>query len=97
MSTPEIVNIFKKVEIQREQDKEKFKAKMKNTLEGQLTRVFKKYFELLQNPKISVSQIDEAKRDMTTTLDIIRMDSDHEVIMALTNNILKEKYVRKLK
>ena len=97
MSTPEIVNIFKKVEIQRDQAQQRLKDKMNNTLEKQLTRVFKIYFELLQNPKIPVAAIDEAKRDMTKTLDIIRMDSDHDVIMALTNNILKEKYVRKLK
>ncbi len=73
------------------------KVKMANTLESQLTRVFKSYFELLQNPKISVAVIDEAKRDMGKTLDIIRMDSDHDVIMALTNNLLKKQFMDKLK
>ncbi len=97
MSTPEIIDIYKKVEIKRDQAVQKMKDKMNNTLEGQLTRVFKSYFELLQNPKIPVALVDEAKRDMSKMLDVVRMDSDHDVIMALTDNILKKQYVEKLK
>ncbi len=41
--------------------------------------------------------IDEAKRDMGKTLNIIVMDSDHDVIMALTNNLLKKQFTEKLK
>ncbi len=97
MSTQEIIDIYKRVEIKRDQAKKNYKTKIANTLESQLTRVFKSYFELLQNPKMSVATIDEAKRDMTKTLDIIRMDSDHDVIMALTDNLLKKQYVDKMK
>lgn len=97
MSTQEIIDIYKRVEIQRDQFKERLKDAKANTLEKQLTNVFTKYFDMLQNPKIPVAMIDEAKRDMTKTLSIIVMDSDHDVIMALTNNLIEKKYREKIK
>lgn len=97
MSTQEIRDIYKKSQITKQQAQEKLRKEMSNTLEGQLSRVFKKYFELLQDPKISVAVQDEAKREMDNTLDIIRMDTDHDVIMALTNNLVKKQYMEKIK
>ncbi len=97
MSTPEIRDIYKKVVAQRQATSERVKAEVGKTIEGQLTAVFKKYWDLLQNPKIPVSEIDEAKRNMTRMLDTMLMDSDHDVIMALTNNLISEKYKEKLK
>ena len=96
MSTQEIRDIFKKVEIQRAQVSERVKKETTKTLESQLASVFKKYFELIQNPKISLAMQEQAKRDMDKTLDIIRMDSDHDVILALTNNLITKKYKEKI-
>ncbi len=97
MSTQEVRDIYKKVQIAKDQVSKKTKEAISNTLESQLTGVFDKYWKLLQNPKISASSMDEAKRDMSRMLDIIQMDSDHDVIMALTNNEIARKYKEKFK
>lgn len=97
MSTQEIVDIYTRVEIQRGQTAKKVRAEIQNTLGGKLTSVFTKYFELLKDPKTPIAVQDEAKREMTKTLNIIVMDSDHDVIMALTNNMLIEKAKEKRK
>ena len=97
MSTQEIRDIYKKVEIQQRQVQERLVKEKNQTLENRLARVFAKYFELIQNPKVSLAMQEEAKRDMDKTLDIIRMDSDHDVIMALTNNLITKKYKEKLR
>ena len=96
MSTQEIRDIYSKVEIRRNQISKEVQELLAKGMESQLTSVFKKYYELLQNPKISVAVIDEAKRDMTKMLDIVVMDSDHDVIMALTNSVIEKKYKERI-
>jgi len=97
LSTQEVRDIYKKVQIAKEQVSKKTREAINSTLESRLTRVFDEYWKLLQNPKISASDMDEAKRDMSKMLDIIQMDSDHDVIMALTNNEITRKYKENLR
>ncbi len=92
MSTKEIVNIYKTIKIRREQTNKKLRDEIKGNTEAFLNITFQKYFKLINTPSISQSVKDTLQRDMTKTLSIIVMDSDHEVIMALTNNLLREKF-----
>ena len=96
MSQAEIKDIYAKVLITRNQTSERTKQLKAETMDNQLVRTFGKYFQLLQNPKISVAVQDKAKRDITTFLDTILMNSDHDVIMALTNMEIAKKYKDKL-
>lgn len=70
---------------------------MNESIHKRVTEMFTKYFDLLKDPKIAVGLQDELKREMTKTLDIIVMDSDHDVIMALTNLALEKQYKEKIK
>jgi hypothetical protein len=97
LSTQEIRDIYKKVQIAKTQTSEKVKKETEETLTATLNRVVGKYMMLLQDPKVPVSDMDEAKREMSNMLDILQMDSDHDVIMALTNNEIKRQYMEKLK
>jgi len=97
MSQAEIKDIYKKVLINREQISERALKAKEDTMEGQMTRIFGKYFALLQDPKISVAVQDEAKRDISEFLEKIQMNSDHDVIMALTNMEISKQYKEKLK
>ncbi len=96
MSTQEIRDIYKKVVIGREQEKGKLKKEVEVTLEKRMTTVFGKYFKMLQDPKVSVADQDTLKRDMGKMIDIIHMDTDHDVIMALTDNLLMDKAKKKM-
>lgn len=96
MSTQEIRDIYKNIVIQREQTSKHTKDVIKDTLSKQLTRVFDSYWKLLQSPKVSQHDMDEAKRQMSKTLEIFVMDSDHDVIQALTNNVISKQYKDKV-
>jgi hypothetical protein len=97
LSQAEIKDIYAKVQINREQISKRALEQKEATMESQLTRIFGKYFQLLQDPKISVAVQDEAKRDISRFLDDIQMNSDHDVIMALTNMEITKQYKEKLK
>lgn len=101
MSTKEIRDIYSKILIQRDQVSKRTKEEVASTMASQLTRIFDKYWKVLQNPKTSVGQQDEVKREMSTFLHTIMIDSDHDVIMELSHQaefkFLKDKKLQELK
>jgi len=97
MSTQEIREIFKNAQIVKIQASKRLQAQKDASLEAMLTRIYTNYFDLLKDPKVPVGVQDQLKREMTECLSIIEMDSDHDVIMALTNNMIEKKYKDKIK
>jgi hypothetical protein len=97
MSQEEIRDIYSKIQVQRDQVSEKLRKQMDENINARLTRLFSKYFEMLQKGHISQKQQDDAKRDMSKFLESTVMNSDHDVIMALTNLEIERKYKEKIK
>lgn len=92
-----VEQLYKKIQVRKEQEKEdRTQNAISITLEKRIDNVIKKYLQVLQNPKISQKDQQDAINYMNKTIKILQMHSDHDVIMALTNEAISEKYKQKV-
>lgn len=96
MSTQEIRDIYKKIQVQKFQASEHTKKVMEETIEHRLTILFGKYFAMINSEATPPKMLEDTKRDIGKMLEVMVMDSDEDVIKALTNNEIKKIYIKKM-
>ena len=83
----------------RAKDDKEINARLKENMDthfwkylgSRLENMIKAVMELSQNPKIPKAKLDEAERDVSNLLDLVRMHTLPEVIEELTKNLQEEK------
>ena len=91
-----VESIFRKVEVTKIQTSERSQEQIRDNVNTRMQRVFNKVFNIYQNPSLPQETKDIIKRQFSETLDLIVMHSNSEVINALTNNLITEKFKKKV-
>lgn len=91
-----VESIYNKIQLAKNQTSERTKEIIKDNINVRMERVFSQVFNIYTNPIASQQSKDLVKKQFSETLDIILMHSDKDVINALTNNLIAEKFKKKV-
>ena len=92
-----VESLYKKISVSRQQQvQERTRELVEESIMNRMSNLFGRTLEAYDDPKIPRQKLDELKQDLAKTFDLIVMHTDHDVIMALTNEAITKNFKNKI-